>query len=276
VIPAVFPHDNLTGLTWNPRDAVSGLVRAEGLSDCKRIGADGMSPGIAGLLDMLAPGVELVDGESLMREVRRVKTAAEIDVIKTAVAIAEGCLAAALDRIAPGVTEREVQGAFMAAMASTYAVTVPAYSGIFRVLDESPPLPGASDRAIEAGDRFVISASVMYAGYEAVVTHTFDPASRRAEPAELTALVDACRPGRLPSELAASAGDAAQPGPVVIGLGIGVESPVAGGPGGLEAYDDTPLEAGMVLGLQVWAGGRLAGCMVHVTDDGPVRLSRLR
>ncbi|HVW81131.1 MAG TPA: M24 family metallopeptidase [Mycobacteriales bacterium] len=272
-IPAEIPHENLTGLTWNPREAVSGLVRAEGLSDCNRIAADGMSPGIAGLLDMLAPGVELVDGEALMREVRRVKTPAEIEVMRTGIGIAEGCLAAAVERIAPGVSEREVQAAFMDAMASSYAVTIPAFAGIFRVAGDLPPLPGASGRVVSDGDSFVISAAVMYAGYEAAVVRTWVPGQPAEEPAALTELVAACRPGCLPSQLAAFAGDQPQPGPVVVGLGMGVEPPVAGGPADLTGFANEPLEAGMVLGLQLWSGGVLSGCMVQVRDGEPVRLT---
>lgn len=277
-IPAEIPHENLTGLTWNPRDAVAGLVRAEGLSECRRIGADGMSQGIAGLLDMLAPGVELVDGEALMRGVRRVKLPEELEVMKTAIAIAEGCVATALTQLSPGRTERSVQGAFMDAMASVYSVTIPAVAGTFRVVDGQPPQPGASNRVVQADDRFVINAGVLYAGYEVDVAHTVDVGSSVERPSSRDVLADvinACRPSISPSELLKAWPGEPQPGPLVVGLGMGVEPPVLGGPGGLQGFDDEVLEAGMVLGVQAWSDGALYGVIVAVTADEPVVLTRL-
>ena len=63
------------------------------------------------------------------------------------------------------------------------------------------------------------------------------------------------------------------------GVGLGVEQPVVGTDDGLAPPDDR-LVAGMVLGVQgyVWQdgiGGYLGGETVHVTDAGPVRLTRL-
>jgi Xaa-Pro aminopeptidase len=227
---------------------------------------------------MLAPGVELVDGEALMRAVRRVKLPAEIDVIRTGIAIAEGCLATAAGHITAGVTERDVQAAFMDAMASSYAVTVPALAGTFRVVDATPAQPGASDRVLQGGDRFIINAGVLYTGYEADVTHTVDvdrAAERPSSREVLADVIDACRTGAAPEELLSAWTGPAQPGPLVVGLGMGVEPPVIGGPGGLEQLDSEPLEAGMVLGLQGWTGHAMHGAIVHVTDGDPVVLTRL-
>ena len=51
-----------------------------------------MQPGLAKLLAMLAPDAELVDGEALMAGVRAVKLPAEIECLRTAIAMAEGAL----------------------------------------------------------------------------------------------------------------------------------------------------------------------------------------
>ena len=63
------------------------------------------------------PAAELVDGEPLLRRVRRVKSAEEIDAIGASVRLAELALGEATAALAPGVTERQLTGVFMEAMA---------------------------------------------------------------------------------------------------------------------------------------------------------------
>jgi Xaa-Pro aminopeptidase len=61
------------------------------------------------------------------------------------------------------------------------------------------------------------------------------------------------------------------------GIGLGVEAPIVDD---RPVHLDEPLAAGMVLVVQgyVWepgVGGIFAADTVHVTDDGPERLTRL-
>ena len=67
-IPADVPHEHLNALTWNASNTVNMIRDIPGLADAKRIAVDGMQPGLAKLLAMLAPGAELIDGEALMSD----------------------------------------------------------------------------------------------------------------------------------------------------------------------------------------------------------------
>ena len=79
---------------------------------------------------MLAPDAELVDGEALMRGVRAVKLPAEIECIRTAVALAEGALTAAAAEIRAGVDRARLKGAFHEAV-GRYGISHPNAEGRF-------------------------------------------------------------------------------------------------------------------------------------------------
>ena len=89
-VPEEIPHEHLSGLSWSPRTIVGDIAGIPGLAEAKVVATDGLSSGLALLLGHLAPDAELVDGESLMRGVRAVKLPAEVECIRTAVALTEG------------------------------------------------------------------------------------------------------------------------------------------------------------------------------------------
>jgi Xaa-Pro aminopeptidase len=80
-----------------------------------------------------AAGCRVVDGSDALREVRWLKSPAEIEYLEQAAAIADIGLAAARDTIAAGVTELEVYGEIVAAMSraggENPAITMPVLSG---------------------------------------------------------------------------------------------------------------------------------------------------
>jgi Xaa-Pro dipeptidase len=80
-----------------------------------------------------AAGATVVDGTDVVREVRWVKSPAEMACLTEAARIADIGLQAAADTIAPGVTELEVYGEIVHAMASAggenTAITMPVLSG---------------------------------------------------------------------------------------------------------------------------------------------------
>jgi Xaa-Pro aminopeptidase len=301
-IPSDIPTDNLSGLTWNPRNVVAGVSGIGGLADAKVIAVDGMSPSMPMLLGMLAPDATIVDGERLLRDVRAVKLSAEIECIQTALAITEGALAAVRAELRPGVTEVSLKCRFHEAMAG-YGVNHPTYEGVFcatprargeGAADGPPPLRTLSDgRALEVGDLVAVSAAAPFAGYEGVVARTWSSleptghisARTRAlgerGRAALAGTIGACVPGASPVDVRRAweqSGEPLPPVPLAMGVGIGIEYPVIGA----EPAEprDEQLHAGMVLGVQgyVWepgVGGSLVGETVHVTDDGPVVLTRL-
>src|SRR5439155_22686907 len=98
-VPDDIPHDHLFAFTWNPMNLVGSVARIPGVGEARRVGVDGMSPLFAQLLPNAAPHAELVDGQRIMRRVRRVKSDAEVACINDALAVAGEALAAAAARV---------------------------------------------------------------------------------------------------------------------------------------------------------------------------------
>jgi Xaa-Pro dipeptidase len=97
-------------------------------------------------------GAEVVDASSIARRVRRTKTPAELEVVREAQGIADVGMAAARDAMAPGVTELDVYGAMIHAMANAggevAAIPLPVVSGY-----RASTVHGlASRRKLEVGD----------------------------------------------------------------------------------------------------------------------------
>ncbi len=247
-VPEEIPHENLSGLSWNPRVIVGDIAALPGLADARRLATDGMSAGLAMLLGHLAAGAELVDGEALLRSARAVKLPAEVELIRTALALTEGALTAAAAEIGPGVERARLKGAFHETM-GRYGISHPNAEG-----------PWGSGSPIAEGDLVALSGSLAFAGYEGAVGRSRWCGSPRSDAAgswraAMDAAIDRCRPGTLPSDI---------PADDVHGVGVGVETLV-----------DEPLQAGMVLGLYLAVHGYVGADTVLVTDDGPERLSRL-
>ena len=274
-IPDEIGHDELYGLSWNPMNLVGSLQQVPGLGRARRVGVDGMSPLFAQLLPMVVPDAELVDGQALLRAVRRVKTADEVACIRDAVAVAEGALAQVIDGLAPGVSERELVGRFSEAMAS-YRVTTPA-RGSFCV-PELPLRRLPADRAIEAGELVAMDVAVLAAGYEGGLARTVrcgggdvgGPAARWADLWDR--LLAELRPRRTAGDVHAAyqaSGEPPPPFPVVRGVGVGAE----------RIDPSEAFEPGMVVSALacVWAGGEgyLGREMVLVTDGDPEVLTGL-
>ena len=107
---------------------MSALAAIPGLGTAARIGVDSINPMMEQLLQATFPQASFVDGETLLRTVRRVKSDADVDGIRAAVRLAEDCLGAVLDELVPGIRERELVGVFEERMAAG-GVTTPAFFG---------------------------------------------------------------------------------------------------------------------------------------------------
>jgi Xaa-Pro aminopeptidase len=257
-VPDEISHDHLYGITWNPMNFVPVLRGIGDAAEPRRVGTDGLSPLFAQLLPMAFPGAEIVDGERALSVARRVKTAEEVAAIRTAIGIAEAGLAAAVTELRPGVSERELTGVFMDAMASR-GVTTPATQRVARIT--TPPRRGAGAR-VQPGDLVAFDAGVVANGYTGEVGRTWlvkenggvsrvrDLYKRWGE--LWTRLVEASQPGARGSALFAAyeaAGEPVPVAPIVHGLGLGLDEPVV--------VRDLPASA---------AEGRLdAGAVVVVT-----------
>lgn len=281
-VPEEITHDHLYGLTWDPMNLVAVLQGIASSAAPRRVGTDALSPLFAKLLPVAFPDAAIVDGDAALQSVRRVKTAEEIVAIRSAIAITEGALAAAIAELHPGITERQLTGVFMDAMASR-GVTTPSTQDVARITSRAR---GDRDEVVRAGDLVSFDAGVVATGYTGEVGRTWvvgmrghgataQDLFRRAH--ELSArLVDACRPGATAEALLKAYDAAGEPlpgGPVARGIGLGLEE--------LLVVRDLPataagtsLDAGVVLSVTATVSepgvGTVTGRdVVHVTDAGP-------
>ncbi len=86
------PVDHLYALSFNPMATIERIRQITPLAKARRIGVDAISPLFEGLIKAAAPNAVLVDGETAIRAARRIKTADELQCIRTACAIAEAAL----------------------------------------------------------------------------------------------------------------------------------------------------------------------------------------
>jgi Xaa-Pro dipeptidase len=287
-VPEEIPHDHLYGITWNPMNYVAVLERIGADVRPHRVGTDATSPLFAQLLPMAFPGAAIVDGGPALRDAKRVKTNEEVDAIRGALAVAEAGLAAAVAELRPGVSERELAGVFMDAMA-TRGVTTPATQDVVRITTVDADRGTGGDGGVHAGDLVAFDAGVVADGYAGEVGRTWpvEPPRAGASVRELydrwerlwERLLDACRPGAAGSgllEAYEAAGEPLPRGPIGRGLGLGFDDPVIVGD-----LPDTAAKERLDLGVVVVLTGSVtddrgtvvAHEAVLITPDGPEVLS---
>ena len=288
-VPAEIAHDDLVAPTWNPANMVTSLRTIPGLPDARRIGTGSLSAGLTSLLSAIAPDASVVDGRPAIRAARATKTADELAYITAAIAVAESGLAAMLDALRPGITERELLGVYLERIASLGAPTPPTES-VVCVTPASGPVALrrlATDRPVAAGELVVLDAGGIVAGYEGGLGRTSvagsAPTSAQRELAArcrgaLDTVAAACRAGATGGDVRrawAATGEAMPPVPLVHGVGLGMEPPVIGAGVG----DDAALMAGSVLSVTSWVavegvGGFLERDLLLVGEGAPEVLSR--
>ena len=117
VPPTSRPRD-LFPISWNPMNLMGALAAIPGVPEATRIGVDSITPTMEQLLGATFPNGRLVDGESLIRAVRRVKSNADVDGIRAAIHSPKRACARRSTQLAPGVRERELVGVFEEHMAA--------------------------------------------------------------------------------------------------------------------------------------------------------------
>jgi Xaa-Pro aminopeptidase len=290
-VPAEIGHEDLFGLTWNPSVYAQRLKAAVDGYAASLVATDGWS--VAGEQIVLAavPEAQVVDATPILRRARDNKSPAELFCISTAASIAESAMSVLAALLTPGITGRQLQGGYAAAIASLGAPTPPTEAVAWTAGDPADPagrpVRVALDRVLRAGELVAINPGAFYAGYEAGVGRTFVVGgTRRTGQRELQercrealdGVISACLPGATGADLVA-AWDSAGVGPsrdvLARGVGLGAEEPVIGpGRGSREL-----LSEGMVLSLEGWAaeegvGGVLEQDVVAVGGDGPRVLTR--
>jgi Xaa-Pro dipeptidase len=247
----VVPFDHLFPMSWNPVTLMGELAAIPGLADARRVGVDSMSPLMAQLLGATLPHATLVDGEMVLRHVRRIKSDADVAGLRAALVLADDCLDAVVAALEPGVTERALVGVFDERMARA-GTSTPAFEGSFVIADAHDiGRTLVSDRTVAVGDTLHLRAGVLLHGWEGARARTAVCGEGVVPPpAALATVVERCVPG-------ARVGDLRAGGVRVDGVGVGHE----------ELHDDDILEPGMVVAIEVLADGVLAGDTIFLVAD---------
>jgi len=125
------------------------------------------------VLNQKAPGVELVALRGFVEDVRQVKDAAEIALIREAVLIADRALESVGAGLRPGVTEREVAWRLEVEMRERGADGVSFPIIVAAGPNGAMPHHRPSDKVIEVGEPIVIDMGCRYMGYCSDMTRTF-------------------------------------------------------------------------------------------------------
>jgi Xaa-Pro aminopeptidase len=282
-IPEEIPHENLYGISFNGASFLKVLQGIEGASTARTVATDALTPSSAQMLPKAFPSAEIVDGEQLMRRARRVKTPEEIDAIRASVRVADIALAATEASLAPGITERELTGVFMEAMASA-GVTTPSSQDVAWITSREHPWRRTSrDAPVASGDLVAFDAGVILGGYSGELGRTRAVGDVMLDPTVLEQweelwdrLLAACRPGAPLSALLdayAAVGVPPPPMPVARGLGLGYDLPLVTHALPRTASEEH-FETGMVLALTAFVWQEGAGALfgqepVVVTPTGP-------
>ena len=142
----------------------------------RRMGVElaGVPAGVVEGLRAARPQVEIVDIGPLFRPLRRAKHADEIDLLRGSMRAGEAGLAAALEKVRPGMTELDtfliVQNAAMTELGEQVIVYGDFASGPRCAREKGGP---PTSRKIEPGDLLLIDFSVIVSGYRGDFTNTF-------------------------------------------------------------------------------------------------------
>jgi Xaa-Pro aminopeptidase len=215
--------EDVRGIKWTDPDAVTpalaGLVKERRL-DGKRIGIEprrsGLSMDVFEGLKRALPGATFLEASDLVVRSRLIKSAGELDHMRTAARITKAGIAAALKAIRPGVTENDIASAGFQTLVkegSEYFSSQPIVAGAHRTgwvhasFKRTP---------IQAGQTVILEFGAAYHRYTGAIMHTAAvgepsaPVQRlvKASQETLDVLFQAVKPGRTADEVAREAGAA--------------------------------------------------------------------
>ena len=277
----------------DPAAALARLVK-EHIEPTGRVGVSGFAVFPAPIylaLRAACPGVSFIDVTGLVTALRRVKSAAEVALLRAAARLTDIGMAAGVAEIREGGSEFDVVAA------AEHAIRARGGELAFSTVMGAGPRTAqatffASDRVMEHGDFAVLDCGARVHGYHGDMCRTVvvggpDPAQRElldAVAASVRAATAAARPGALVGEVTAAAEQA------VADAGLaehwwGYYMPHGTGTGQHEppephADRDLPLEPGMVMciepGITVeGVGAVILEQMIHVGADGAETLNEL-
>ncbi len=239
-------------------------------------------------LEKALPGVRWIDSKGFLDGKRAVKSDAEVEAIREAIAVAEEVMEEAGKRVVPGVIERELAAWIV------QELSVRSQGPSFPPIVASGPnaaLPHAvpGSRTVAPGDPVIIDLGARVRGYCSDMTRTFfagGPGGRMAEVYRVVreaqvAAIEACVPGATGRAVDRAARQ------VIAEAGLGEFFVHATGHGVGIAVHEAPslskrwrraLRPGMVVTVEPGVylpgeGGVRLEAMVLVTDEGPVELT---
>jgi Xaa-Pro dipeptidase len=256
------------------------LLKQDGL-DSGRIALDekGLSPATREAIGAGLPRATFLDAFELIRWVRMVKTAEELDRIKVAGVLNERAVQSVLDRLAPGVTEEDLAQHFLDCTAKDGAVfefwnTASGTQSSMTIMGNAHHFPRAR-YAMKHGDMFRYDGGTVYNRYHSDAggcallgpPSAVHKAAYRGIEAGMERGMELLRPGAIPSQLFAEVTKAVEKAGVAdyaklatfCGHGIGIESrdypiftkPVKATSPFLRGTYDVPIEEGMVINLEM-------------------------
>ena len=248
------------------RPAYAAQLMAERGAASGRIGIDdavwGATPAFRAGLARALPGAEFVDSTDLLIELKRCKSAAEIEYIRSAAPATQAAVEAATSTAAAGVTDGEVAGAAFAAMAVAGS-EYPCLSPIVTSGRRSGMLHTTHKRhTIQPGDNVLLEIGGCVQRYTAPQMRTLTIGPPTADVrgaadaciAALNAVLEAMGPGIAARdaadagwrELKAAGDDLVFHGTFGYGIGAGFPPNWADGSGFIRSDADSVLEPGMV------------------------------
>jgi Xaa-Pro dipeptidase len=159
-----------------------GLRRIGVASGRVALDPEGIAPAERERLAALLPGVEWVDADALLRELRKIKTTEEIARLKRGANIAERSIQAALAMAREGCSERDLARAFHAQTVSEDASPVLGCIG-FGTRSAHPNVEPSAARRLRPGDNIRFDVGGRYAQYRADIARIacFGPPSPKLE-----------------------------------------------------------------------------------------------
>ena len=161
-----YPYSTIAGLAELVADAAgsSASIRRVGLGGKGLMGAE-----LWASLQVTLPAAEWINVESELCGLRAQKSPAELALIRTAYQIAERGLAAAIDAIHVGISEREIAAEADAAMRHAGAEGTGIDTIVASGPHSGPILWRSSFRRIESPDLVLLTVAPRYEGYHAAI-----------------------------------------------------------------------------------------------------------
>lgn len=134
-----------------------------------------------------AAGAKVVDGTDVLREVRWVKSAAEMACLDEAARIADIGLRAAQAELRPGVMELEVYGAMFHAMTKAGGEGAAIYMPVLSGRKTNAPHALASRKKVQPGELVLVDVSGVYKRYHCNMARTYSMGQPAKDVADLCA-----------------------------------------------------------------------------------------